>query len=130
MDNVNKIVKTCKNIFHALECVAADMYYGFPGRKIIIIAITGTDGKTTTTELVAHILRNSGKKVAFISTINADINGKVYQTGFHTTTPRPWQVRKFIYQALKTQCQYFILESFGASSNFGNFTHDAFGIRI
>lgn len=100
-----------KNLFHIFECLAADLYYGFPARKLIVVGITGTDGKTTTAHLIYHILKTSGKKVSMISSIYADIGGKTQETGFHITTPRPWKVRMFLKQAKDAGSQYFILET-------------------
>ena len=100
-----------KNLFHIFECLAADLYYGFPARKLIVVGITGTDGKTTTAHLIYHILKTSGKKVSMISSIYADIGGQIHDTGFHVTTPRPWKVRQFLRKARDSGAEYFILET-------------------
>ena len=103
--------QSLKNLFHIFECLAADLYYGFPARKLIIVGITGTDGKTTTAHLIYHILKTSGKKVSMISSIYADIGGQIHDTGFHVTTPRPWKVRQFLRKAHDLGAEYFILET-------------------
>lgn len=76
-----------------------------------VIGITGTDGKTTTSHLIYHILKNAGKKVSLISTVEAYINGKKYDTGFHVTTPSPWELQRFMSYAQKGGSQYFVLET-------------------
>ena len=43
---------------------------GFPARKLKIVGVTGTKGKTTTSFLLAHILRSAGRKVALLSTVS------------------------------------------------------------
>jgi len=100
-----------KNIWHLLVAISANVYFDFPSRKIKVIGVTGTDGKTTTTSLVYHILKSSGKKVSLISTVSASIGGKQYDTGFHVTTPSAFAVQKFISQAVKAGDEYFVLEA-------------------
>ncbi|MBI4067505.1 hypothetical protein HY407_03905 [Candidatus Gottesmanbacteria bacterium] len=75
-----------------------------------VIGITGTDGKTTTTELVYHILKTAGKKVSMISTVRAVINGKEYDTGFHITTPNSSILQRFFSLAKKGHTEYMVLE--------------------
>lgn len=99
-----------KNWFHSIEGIAAEIFYGFPSRRLKIIGITGTDGKTTTAHLIYHILTCDGKKVSMISSIYADIGGEKHETGFHVTTPRPWIVRKYFKQATDAGSEYFVLE--------------------
>lgn len=100
-----------KNIYHLFQAIVANIYYGFPSRKIKVIGVTGTDGKTTTTTLIAHILKQSGKKVSFISTVYAEVAGKIYDVGLHVTTPSSFMVQKFLRQAVDNDDEYFVLET-------------------
>ncbi|MBI3379884.1 UDP-N-acetylmuramoyl-L-alanyl-D-glutamate--2,6-diaminopimelate ligase [Candidatus Gottesmanbacteria bacterium] len=99
-----------KNLIHLLSALIASLFYGFPGRKMTVIGITGTDGKTTTSHLVYHILKTSGKKVSLISTLAAFIGEKDYDTGFHVTTPSSWQLQRFMKEASDGGSEYFVLE--------------------
>jgi len=92
-----------KNQFHLLQAILANLYYGFPSRKLVVVGITGTDGKTTTTHLVAHILKATGLPVDFISTVSAP--------GLHTTTPDSWVLQKFLRLLVNQKIKYVILES-------------------
>ena len=66
----------------------AAAYYGFPSRKLRLIGVTGTDGKTTTSTLIHAILREvTGGKAGLISTIAAEVGDAALDTGFHVTTP-------------------------------------------
>ena len=111
MKKINYYLQRLKNIFHLINALLANIWYGFPSRKITVIGITGTDGKTTTTHLIAHILKSCGKKVSYISTIFAKIGEKEYDTGFHVTTPNPWLIQKLIKEAVNNKDEYFILET-------------------
>lgn len=98
------------NFYHLPKAVLANIIYGFPTKKLKVIGVTGTDGKTTTTNMIYQILRMAGKKTSMVSTINAVIGGKVYDTGFHVTSPDPFMVQKFIKQAACNGDEYMVLE--------------------
>lgn len=107
----NLISQKYINLFYHLpKAMLANIFYGFPTRKLKVIGITGTDGKTTTTNMVYQILKNAGKKASMVSTVNAVIAGKNYDTGFHVTSPDPFTIQKFASQALKSKDEYLILE--------------------
>ena len=100
-----------KNIYHLFLAAIANIWYGFPSRKIKVVGVTGTDGKTTTTHLLYHILISSGKKAAMLSTIYAKVGGREYDTGFHVTTPDSFLVQKLLRSAVQNGDEYFILET-------------------
>lgn len=103
-------IRKLKNTGHLAQAVTATIYNRFPSKGLTIIGVTGTDGKTTTSNLIYHILRAAGKKVAVISTIGAIIDGKSYDTGFHVTTPSPFAIQKYIRLAKKMGCTHIVLE--------------------
>jgi UDP-N-acetylmuramoyl-L-alanyl-D-glutamate--2,6-diaminopimelate ligase len=75
-----------ENSSSALSCLAAALQ-GFPSRKLVMIGVTGTDGKTTTCNIIYSILRAAGISAGLITTVNAVIGDKTRDTGFHVTTP-------------------------------------------
>ncbi|EKE13667.1 MAG: hypothetical protein ACD_12C00872G0008 [uncultured bacterium] len=100
-----------KNIYHLLQAILANILYGFPSQKLKVIGVTGTDGKTTTTHLIAHILKKAGKKVSFVSSIFASIGGKESDIGFHVTTPSSFALQRLLKQSADNNDEYFILET-------------------
>lgn len=96
--------------WHLPKAILANIYYGFPSRDLTVIGITGTDGKTTITNMIYQILKDAGKKVSMVSTINAFVAGKSYDTGFHVTSPDPFAVQKFAQKARANGDEYLVLE--------------------
>lgn len=99
-----------KNIYHLMVAILANLIFFFPARGMKVIAVTGTDGKTTTVNLIYHILKCSGYKVSMVSSIAAVIDGKAYDTGFHVTTPASFSLQKFLRKAKNKKSEYFVLE--------------------
>jgi UDP-N-acetylmuramoyl-L-alanyl-D-glutamate--2,6-diaminopimelate ligase len=100
-----------KNYYHLFQAVIANIVYGFPGRKAIVIGVTGTDGKTTTASLIYHILKSAGQKVSMITSVGAYIGNKVYDIGFHVTTPSPFGLQRYLKKAVDAGIKYIILET-------------------
>lgn len=94
------MLQKVKNIFHLFEAVLAATYYRFPAKKLFVIGVTGTDGKTTTVNLIHHILTKAGYKAAIYSTLSSA----------HTTTPPPFRLQKFLAQSFKNGCTHAVLE--------------------
>lgn len=105
------IPQKIKNIYHLLQAVLANIRFGFPSRKLKVIGVTGTDGKTTTTQMITKILEEAGKKVALASTINFKIGQKEWTNLSHFTTLSAFAVQKFIKQAVEKDCEYLVLET-------------------
>lgn len=88
----------------------ANIQYGFPSKKLRVIGVTGTDGKTTTVNIIYQILKDAGKKVSMISTINAVIGNKTYDTGFHVTSPASRDIQKFLKLSQQAGDEFVVLE--------------------
>jgi UDP-N-acetylmuramoyl-L-alanyl-D-glutamate--2,6-diaminopimelate ligase len=85
-------------------------FYGFPARHLTVIGVTGTDGKTTTSNLIHNILRVGGLRAGMISTVNAIIGDEVYDTGFHVTTPEAPDVQRYLAQMVAAGLTHVVLE--------------------
>ena len=98
------------NARHALAHLSA-AFFGFPARHLTVIGVTGTDGKTTTSNLVYEILRAAGLKAGMISTVNAVIGNEVIDTGFHVTTPEAPDVQRYLAQMRAAGLTHVVLEA-------------------
>ena len=91
--------------------------YGFPSRKLTVIGVTGTSGKTTIVELCANIFQEAfrqaqGKqfKVASISSIKFKIGDREWENKLKMTMPGRMKIQRFLRQAVKSGCKYAVLE--------------------
>jgi len=96
--------------YHFVLAYAGAVLYGFPSRKLIVIAVTGTKGKSSTVELVAEMLRASGKEVASISTIRFSIIDKHERNLYKMTTPGRFFLQRFLSRAVGAGCTHAVIE--------------------
>lgn len=94
----------------ALANLAAS-FYDHPGRKLNVIGVTGTDGKTTTSNLIFQILKTAGIKAGLVSTVNAVIGDEVIDTGFHVTTPEATEVQQLLAKMVDAGLTHVVLET-------------------
>ncbi|MGC1378970.1 MAG: UDP-N-acetylmuramoyl-L-alanyl-D-glutamate--2,6-diaminopimelate ligase [Anaerolineales bacterium] len=99
-----------ENPRRALSYLAA-AFYGNPGKKLTVIGVTGTDGKTTTCNLLYRILLAAGLKAGLISTVNAVIGDEVLDTGFHVTTPDAPDVQRYLARMVSAGLTHVVLET-------------------
>lgn len=99
-----------KNARHSLTWLAA-AFHAFPARKLTVIGVTGTDGKTTTSNLLHKILIAAGLKAGMISTVNAVIGDEVLDTGFHVTTPDAHDVQRYLAKMVQAGLTHVVLET-------------------
>lgn len=96
---------------HKAQAVVANVRFGFPAKKLKIIAVAGTKGKTTTTNMITRILEDSGHKVAMLSTANFQIGEKKWLNDVKLTTPSALYVQRFLQEAVAEGCEYAVLEA-------------------
>jgi UDP-N-acetylmuramoyl-L-alanyl-D-glutamate--2,6-diaminopimelate ligase len=96
--------------YHKLRFLIANLRAGFPNKKLKLIGITGSSGKSTTSFMTYHILKNSGVKVGLISTIGAYIDDEEMDTGLHVTTPDAHNIPNFLKKMLSKGVEYVVIE--------------------
>lgn len=87
----------------------ADNFYGNPSKKMKLIGITGTNGKTTVSSLLFQLFKNAGFKVGLISTVVIKINDKDFQTKL--TTPDSLTINKYLDEMVKDEVEYVFMEA-------------------
>lgn len=93
-------------------------FYDFPSKKIAVVGVTGTEGKSSTVSFVWQLLRLSGFKAGFISTVQYSVGDEAQSNPEHTTTPEAPIIQKYLYEMVQNGCEYAVLEtsSHGLSS--------------
>jgi len=104
------MIRSLKGLYHWLIAVFANLWFGFPSRRLTVIGVTGTDGKTTTATLIYEILKTAGYKTSLISSVRALVAGKSYDTGLHVTTPNAFDIQKHLREAVEHGDTHFVLE--------------------
>ena len=99
-----------ENSRQGLAYLAASKY-DHPARKLTVVGVTGTDGKTTTCNILYEILVAAGFKTGMITTVNAVIGGDVFDTGFHVTTPDALEVQAYLAKMVDSGLTHVILET-------------------
>ena len=99
-----------KNSRLALAKISA-AFYKYPSRKMTVLGVTGTDGKTTTATLIYHILRAAGYTTGLISTVSAMIGEQELDTGFHVTTPEATEIQAYLAQMAEQGTTHVVVET-------------------
>jgi len=108
---IKRPIQVVKNFYHLRQAKIAQHKYGNPEKYLKLLAVTGTDGKTTTTAILQHILSFAGFRTGVISTTSAKIGNKEIETGLHVTSPDPWEVPKYLKAMVNEVCEFAILET-------------------
>ena len=113
-----KIYKFFQPAYHILLAVTGTIIYRRPSRHIYVIGITGTKGKSSTTEFVNAVLEGAGKKTAILSTIRFKVGDKTRPNKYKMTMPGRFFTQKFLHDAVKEKCEYAIIEMTSEGARF------------
>jgi len=109
-----QIITDDTRVLYGKVCAA---WFGHPERKIKMIGVTGTNGKTTITNVIKHILMSTGHKTGLIGTIRNEIGDEVLETS--NTTPMTFEFMELLNRMVNEGCEYVVMEvsSFGLVQN-------------
>ena len=98
------------SFYHYSLALMGAFFYGFPSRKMTVIGVTGTNGKSTVVNFTTRILEEAGFKTASLSSIKFKIGDKEQENKLKMTMPGRFKLRRFLRQAIKAGCKYVVLE--------------------
>lgn len=106
----NQAVVRVDDVQAALGRLAA-AFYEYPARRMGVIGVTGTDGKTTTTFLITGMLDHANVSNGLIGTVDHKIGAKRWSHGVHQTTPEAPEIQQLLQQMVEAKVEYAILEA-------------------
>ncbi len=106
----NAIPDFLMDFYYWLWALLGAIIYGFPSRKLTVIGVTGTSGKSTTVDFIARILEEAGYSVASASSIRFKIKDKERKNELKMTMPGRFKIQEFLRQAVEEHCKYAVLE--------------------
>ncbi|WP_147615517.1 Mur ligase family protein [Treponema pectinovorum] len=86
-------------------------FYDNPSKKIAVIGVTGTEGKSSTVSFIWQLLRLNGHKAGFISTVQYSLGEEAQPNPQHTTTPESPIIQKYLAQMVNNGCEYAVIET-------------------
>jgi UDP-N-acetylmuramoyl-L-alanyl-D-glutamate--2,6-diaminopimelate ligase len=105
-----RLFKVLQVPYHYLLAVAGAVYYRFPSKEITVIGVTGTKGKSTTTELINALFEADGKRTAVVGTIRFKIGEKSERNMYKMTMPGRFFIHRFLRDAVNAGCDVAIIE--------------------
>lgn len=96
--------------YHYLLAFSAACLYRFPARKLTVIGVTGTNGKTTTVHMMHDIFNDAGHAVCSASSVRFAIGNGEYPNMLKMTMAGPFIMQKFLQKAVGKGCRFAILE--------------------
>lgn len=104
------VVRPLLPLYHYLLSLFAAVYYGFPGRRLTIIGVTGTKGKSSVSDMLFSVLRHAGYPAAVAGTIRFAINDESVPNLYKMTLPGRGFLQEFLSRAVRKGAKYAVVE--------------------
>ena len=114
--------------YHFLVAFSGALFHGFPGKKLIVIGITGTKGKSSVVEMVTKIFEGAVLDIISLSSIRFKIKDEIRQNDLKMTMPGRMKIQRFFKEALSNGCKTAILEV--TSEGIEQFRHKFIGFEV
>ncbi len=121
-----KLYRFFQPAYHYALATVGAIAYGYPSKKIHVVAVTGTKGKSSTVEFINAVLTAKGYKTAVLSTISFKIGNDVRPNKFKMTMPGRFFVQQFLHEAVQSGCEYAVIEMTSEGARF--FRHKGIAI--
>jgi len=105
-----KIFNFLQPYYHGILALSGALFYGQPSKKIKVIGVTGSKGKSTVVFLISKFLQEAGFKTAAVGSLGFKIGEKEWPNNLKMTMPGRWKMHKFLSMAVKEKCQFVVLE--------------------
>jgi len=97
-------------LYHYKMALLGALFYRFPSRKLIVVAVTGTKGKSSVTEILNAILEEAGYKTALTNTIRFKVGDESEDNLYKMSMPGRFFMQRFLRRAIKAGCKYAVIE--------------------
>lgn len=97
--------------YHWTLAKLAAAWYGYPSKRLIVIGVTGTNGKTTVTNLIARVLEEAGEKIGLTSTVNFRVAGEEQVNDMKMTMPGRFFLQRMLHRMAEAGCRYAVIET-------------------
>src|SRR5688572_28059295 len=99
-----------RRLYHRLLSAAAASWYGHPAQQLIVIGVTGTDGKTTTATMIADIFQAAGWRVGLSSSVWYQVGKRRWMNESHVTMPGRFALHRLLRDMMTAKCRVAVIE--------------------
>jgi UDP-N-acetylmuramoyl-L-alanyl-D-glutamate--2,6-diaminopimelate ligase len=116
------------SVYHLALAHLAAAYYGHPSEELIVIGVTGTNGKSSTTTFIGRLLEHCGEQVGWTTTVGFKVGAREWVNDQKMTMLGRFQTQKMLRQMADAGCRYAIIET--SSQGISQFRHAAINYDV